>query len=197
MLRRAGARSCACTRTGTAMFGPASGAAASACGAARSVAWHASRCSAASHLCGKLLSLILSGWRFCRCYLLLGAIIASSPLHASQHGTCWASCRVIAADGCGHAYIGSQAGDLMAVRLRFTRTCGAATLELAHSLLLQGNGGRQPHSQCSMTAYTCCRLLHTRGTVDSPGPTTDSVCCCVQVPGPGSWLQRTRAQSRR
>jgi hypothetical protein len=38
MLRRAGAPSCACTRTGMAMSGLASGAAASACGAVRSAA---------------------------------------------------------------------------------------------------------------------------------------------------------------
>lgn len=72
---------------------------------------------------------------------------------------------MIAADGCGHAYIGSQAGDLMAVRLRFTRTCGPATLELAHSLLLQGNGGYQQHSQRHIGCDTSCKLLHMHGTM--------------------------------
>lgn len=62
MLRRAGAPSCACTRTAMATCGPASGAAASACGAVRSAAWRANRCSAASHLSGKLRSLLNSDW---------------------------------------------------------------------------------------------------------------------------------------
>lgn len=63
-------------------------------------------------------------------------------------------CRVIVADGCGHAYIGSHAGDVMAVRLRYATTSGSATLEMAHSLLVQTNGVRKSHELLPMSRRT-------------------------------------------
>lgn len=68
--------------------------------------------------------------------------------------------RVIAADGCGHAYIGSQAGDVIAVRLRFGMGSGAAVLETAHSLLVQTNGAHALASfrpQCTATGVDPAR----------------------------------------
>ena len=48
--------------------------------------------------------------------------------------------RVISADGWGHAYVGSAAGDIIAARLRFATSKGSCLLEMAHSLLLQTQG---------------------------------------------------------
>ena len=50
---------------------------------------------------------------------------------------CKGDVRVIASDGCGHAYVGGASGNVKALRLRYTGAASSCTLEHACTLLLR------------------------------------------------------------